>query len=190
MGIETFADLRGWFRERLESALGQRGVGAAEGTRAYLVDLLARVGLGQENEALGRPLAIQLAEARSAGPSERFRLYRALGDDALYLRGFCSDHLDHRGITTEYVATLGETAYGQAGDLALGSAGGVYRELAQKFEPFAEAFDDVREGTAMRTPTDIVRLYDKWTRTHSPKIAERLTAEGVFPSLATRRAVH
>jgi hypothetical protein len=190
MGIETFADLRGWFREQLEAALGQRGVGAGEATRAYLVDLLARVGLGQETEALSRPLALQLAEARSADRAERLRLYRALGDDALYLRGFCADHLDHRGITTDYVATLGETAYGQAGDLALGSAGGVYRELAHKFGPFADALDDVREGTTMRTPSDIVRLYDKWTRTHSPKIAERLTAEGVFPAMGSPKAVH
>lgn len=190
MSIETFADLRGWFRERLEAALGQRGIGAGEGTRAYLVDLLARVGVGGENDALKRPLALQLAEARNAERAERFRLYRALGDDALFLRGFCADHLDHRGITTEYVATLGETAYGQAGDLALGSASDVYRELARKFEPFAEALDDVREGTALRTPTDIVRLYDKWTKTRSPRIAERLSAEGVFPTLAATRSVH
>ncbi|MFO0680731.1 MAG: hypothetical protein U0234_01715 [Sandaracinus sp.] len=195
MSIETFGDLRGWFRERLETALGRRQLQAGEGTRAYLVDLLARVGLGQENDALSRPLALQLAEARAAERAERVRLYRALGDDALYLRGFCTDHLDHRGITTEYVSTLGETAYGQAGDLTLGSASEIYRELARKFEAFADALDDVREGTALRTPSDIVRLYDKWTRTHSPKIAERLTAEGVFPSafpspLRARGTVH
>lgn len=195
MSIETFGDLRGWFRERLEAALGRRQLAAGEATRAYLVDLLARVGLGQENDALSRPLALQLAEARAAERAERVRLYRALGDDALYLRGFCADHLDHRGITTEYVATLGETAYGQAGDLTLGSASEVYRELAHKFERFADALDDVREGTTLRTPSDIVRLYDKWTRTHSPKIAERLTAEGVFPStfpspLRARGTVH
>ncbi len=192
MSIETFADLRVWFRERLEAALGERRLGAGEGTRAYLVDLLARVGLGQENDALKRPLALQLAEARNAERApERLRLYRALGDDALYLRGFCADHLDHRGITTEYVATLGEAAYDQAGELSLGSAGHVYRELARKFEPFADALDDVREGTALRTPSDIVRLYDKWNRTHSPKIAERLSAEGVFPTLGSPpKAVH
>lgn len=181
--IETFGDLRSWFRGRLEDALGRRGVGAGEGTRAYLVDLLARVGLGQENDALSRPLALQLAEARSAERCERLRLYRGLGDDALYLRGFCADHLDHRGITTEYVATLGEEAYDAAGGLSLGPAGEVYRELARKFEPFAEALDDVREGTTLRTPSDIVRLYEKWTRTRSPKIAERLSAEGVFPAM-------
>jgi len=191
MSIETFADLRGWFRERLEAALGQRGLGAGEATRAYLVDLLARVGLGHENHGLGRPLALQLAEARSAAPADRLRLYRTLGDDALYLRGFCAEHLDHRGITSEYVATLGEAAYDQAGGLVLGGASEVYRELARKFEPFADTLDDVRESTAMRTPTDIVRLYDKWTKTHSPKIAERLSAEGVFPSRGGgSRAVH
>jgi hypothetical protein len=193
MGIETFSDLRGWFREQLDGALRKRGTEAGEGTRAYLVDLLSRVGLGQSPEALKTPLAIQLAEARSSvSPPDRLRRFRALGDDALYLRGFCADHLDHRGITTEYVATLGEAAYDQAGDLAwsrseLGSSG-VYRELSRRFEALADAIDDVRESTAMRTPTEVLRLYEKWNRTHSPKIAERLSAEGLFPAMQGRRS--
>ncbi|MCZ7687217.1 MAG: hypothetical protein M5U28_54170 [Sandaracinaceae bacterium] len=34
----------------------------------------------------------------------------------------------------------------------------------------------------MRTPQDIVKLYDRWRRTRSPRLAERLRAEGVFPT--------
>lgn len=194
MSIETFADLSPWFEQQLDEALTRRGVTAGERTRAYLVDLLARVGVGRDPDVLKTPLAIQLAEARSVmGEAERLRRFRALGDDALYLRGFCTEHLEHRGISAEYVATLGEAAYVQAGALATRSAGRgvseVYRELARKFAGLAEALDEIRESTVFRTPRDIVRLYDRWLKTHSPRIAERLTEEGVFPSLAPRTGV-
>lgn len=196
MSIETFADLGAWFHEQLDAALARRGVQAGDGTRAYLVDLLARMGVGHDPSSLRTPLAIQLAEARAVpSGAERLRRFRALGDDALYLRGFCTDHLAHRGISTEYVATLGEAAYDHAGELARRSAGrgvgDVYRELARKFACLAEALDEIRESTVFRTPGDVVRLYDRWQKTHSPRLAERLSEEGVFPSLTPKNlAVH
>ncbi len=195
MSIETFADLGGWFHDQLDAALARRGVQAADATRAYLVDLLARMG-GGDDGSLRTPLAIQLAEARAVpGGAERLRRFRALGDDALYLRGFCSEHLEHRGISAGYVATLGEAAYDHAGELALRSAerpvSGVYRELARKFARLAAALDELRESTVLRTPGDVVHLYDRWQKTHSPRLAERLSEEGVFPALGPRnRAVH
>lgn len=196
LSIETFADLGSWFDQQLDTALARRGVEAGEGTRAYLVDLLERMGVGHDPDSLRTPLAIQLAEARAVtAQAERLRRFRALGDDALYLRGFCTEHLEHRGISAEYVATLGEAAYDQAGELAQRSAargvGDVYRELARKFACLAEALDELRESTVFRTPGDVVRLYDRWLKTHSPRIAERLSEEGVFPALAAKtRVVH
>jgi hypothetical protein len=194
MSIETFADLGGWFHEQLDAALTRRGVQAGDGTRAYLADLLARMGLEHDPDSLRTPLAIQLAEARAIPTgAERLRRFRALGDDALYLRGFCTEHLEHRGISAAYVATLGEAAYDHAGELARRSAarsvGEVYGELARKFALLAAALDEIRESTALRTPGDVIRLYDRWQKTHSPRLAERLTEEGVFPSLGPKNLV-
>jgi len=67
---------------------------------------------------------------------------------------------------------------------------GVYRELAALFAPITRVLDDVRESTALRTPQDIVRLYDKWRRTGSPRIAARLSAEGVYPGRGPSGTVH
>jgi hypothetical protein len=193
MSIETFADLSGWFHDQLDAALARRGVEAGDGARAYLVDLMARMGAGHDPGSLRTPLAIQLAEARAVSGGERLRRFRALGDEALYLGGFCSDHLEHRGISTEYVATLGEAAYDHAGELAIRSAerrvGEVYRELARKFACLAAALDELRESTVFRTPRDVVRLYDRWQKTHSPRLAERLSEEGVFPALGPKNLV-
>ena len=66
----------------------------------------------------------------------------------------------------------------------------VYRELASLFAPITRVLDDVRESTALRTPQDIVRLYDKWRRTGSPRIAARLSAEGVYPGRGSTDTVH
>ncbi len=187
--IETFTDLRFWFRERLDAAFTQHRLDADEGTRAYLVELLSALGTGRRRAPGQRPLALQLADARDAGDAlERLRMYRALGDEALCLSGFFSDHLEHRGLSAGYVHTMGGGAYENAGVLAMHSASeasriAVYRELSRKFVPFAQVLDELRETTALRTPQDIVKLYDKWRRTRSPRLAERLSAEGVHPVL-------
>ena len=185
--IETFIDLRGYFHERLENALGRQRVDAEEDTRAYLVELLAALCRAPAPGEV--PLATQLAEAVHAPAPERLRRYRTLGDEALCLAGFFGDHLGRRGISPEYVHTMGGSAYDRASTLARHAAreaarAGVYRELSRKFVSFTEVLDEVREHTALRTPQEIVKLYDKWRRTRSRTIAERLCAEGVVPDLA------
>lgn len=198
MPIETFVDLRGWFHERLEACLRKRSEHVSDETQLYLVELLAVRGLravpGKE-EVCGRPLAMILAHAAEAEGEDRVRLFRGLGDEALYTVGFFADHLEHRGITEDYVTRMGGGAYDTASKLAERSPSeairsDVYRELGERFTTFAHVLDDVKESTAFRTPQDIVRLYDKWRRTGSPRIAERLSAEGVYPSHETKPALH
>lgn len=194
--IETFVDLREWFRERLDAALAARSVDAAGDTRAYLVELLSAVGVRAERAVSERPLALQLAEARDAPGHERLARYRAIGDEALCLSGLFSDHLERRGVSESYVASMGSGAYRTVRALAMRDAVEAarveaYDELALRFRSFSEVLDEVRESTALRTPQDIVRLYDKWRRTGSPRIAERLGEEGVFPGLvAGGRTLH
>ncbi|HEY8428767.1 MAG TPA: hypothetical protein VIL20_10350 [Sandaracinaceae bacterium] len=186
MTIDTSGDLRGWFRERLAEALERRRVPASEPAQVYLVELLTGFATDPDTADLARPLALQLAEAVEATGVERIRRLRALGDAALYLAGFFADHLHRRGVSRRYFMTMGERAYSSASALAAYSPSEaarspVYSELAGEFEGFVETLDDVRESTALRTPQDIVKLYDRWRRTRSPRLAERLREEGVFP---------
>jgi hypothetical protein len=194
--IETFGDLRQWFRERLEAALERRHLRADPETRAYLVELMAAIGIGRRRSPGDVPLALQLKEAREAASgAERLALYRALGDEALCLSGFFADHLERRGISHGYVCSMGGGAYESASVLAIQAPSQairttVYRDLAASFERYAEVLDDVRESTALRTPQDIVRLYDKWRRTGSPRIAERLSEAGVYPAPGAPTTLH
>lgn len=195
MTIEMRGDLRAWFMERLSNALDRRGLPASPTTRVYLVEVLHGFATGPAADALARPLALQLADAAEAGGAERIRRLRALGDAALYLTGFFADHLERRGITRRYTVTMGEQAYSSAGVLAATAPSEAvrrqaYTELARTFEGFVATFDDLREMTTLRTPQDIVKLYDRWRRTRSPQIAERLREEGVFPTDASSRLLH
>jgi hypothetical protein len=195
MTIEMRGDLRAWFREQLSDALERRRLPASATTRVYLVELLHGFATQPATESLARPLALQLADAAEATGTEKIRRLRVLGDAALYLTGFFGDHLERRGVTRRYTVTMGEQAYSSAGALAAYAPSEAvrrqaYAELAETFEGFVETFDDLREMTTLRTPQDIVKLYDRWRRTRSPQLAERLREEGVFPTDDPSRLLH
>jgi hypothetical protein len=159
-------------------------VSISTSTEVYLVHLLTGFVHVTADAALGQPLVQRLAEALEApSTSERFRRFRALGDSALYISGFFSDHLSRRGVSRGYVVAMGGRAYVAASDVG----GDMFAELAEGFDDLAQVLDEVRETTSLRTPQDIVRLYERWRRTRSPSLAERLEAEGVFPQEAPKK---
>ena len=188
MSIETSSNVRGWFHERLEESLDRQKIPASQPTRLYLVELLARFAEKPADDMMSRPLVFQLADAMECEGYERLRKLRALGDAALYALGFFEGQLERRGVNRSYVVTMGGRAYADAWALSAfdpqeAVRRDVYGELSDGFSDFVEALDDVRESTVLRTPQDIVRLYEKWKRTKSPRIAARLRSEGVFPSV-------
>ena len=166
-------------------ALTRLEVDASGAVEFYLVELLAQQARTTADTL--EPLVFRLAEAAAIDePAERFRRFRAVGDAALHTCGFFADHYERRGVSREYVVTMGGRAYDAAADLAFAARAAepdVFGELAGRFDAFARVLDEVRETTELRTPQDIVRLYDRWRRTRSPRLAERLRKAGVFPGL-------
>lgn len=178
MTIEAHEETRSFFHERLRSALRALGVEVSDHTELYLLELLTRGGaLATPDQPLFERLAAALA---SSHPRERLQRFRDTGDAALYTCGFFAEHIEKRGMSQEYYCTLGARAYRAAGGLSP-VHGDTFHELADGFRELAQVFDEVREETTLRTPQDIVRLYDRWRRTGSTRIADRLRREGVFP---------
>ena len=128
----------------------------------------------------------------AAGP-ERFRRLRALGDHSLYALGFFGGHIELKGVDRGYVSSVGSTAYSHAAAMLRTRARAqrssrepdVLSELAAKFDRFAAVLADVAEGTlacGARDERSVVKLYERWLKTGSSRLAEELGARGIVPT--------
>jgi hypothetical protein len=127
----------------------------------------------------------------TAPSGERFRRLRALGDHALYVLGFFGGHIESKGVDRGYVSTVGASAYTHAAGMLRvrprGERGAldVLSEMAMKFDRFAGVLADIAEGTiacGARDERSVVKLYERWLKTGSSRIADELGARGILPT--------
>jgi hypothetical protein len=200
MTIVAARSVSHFFLEVVQDAKRARGVDATEGATRYLVGLLAdfvhpdrRAG-----EALERPLTLLLDEAlHAADAAERFERLRTIGDGVLYGCGFFGDHFEARGVNARYLHALGTRAYGAASSMLLRQAAedageDLFGELARKFEAFVEVVAEVADATtAMGTESSsgLLRVYERWLKTGSERLASALTSRGVVPTRGSRGVI-
>ena len=188
-----------FFFEAVEDALRQQRVDATDGAARYLVALLSdyvhpdrRAG-----EAMERPLTLLFDEAvNTPDPADRFQRLRTIGDGVLYGCGFFADHFEARGVDAKYVRGLGTRAYGEAGAMLRRgpekqeSAGpDLFAELAENFDAFVGVLTDVADATVatgMESPRGLLKVYERWLKTGSDRLANALTSRGVVPQRGTR----
>lgn len=186
--IDECCDVRLFFRDRLHSAFAQRRTRASTATHGYLLGLLADTA-GPDNEPpVDRPLVTLLERAHAAEGLQRVAGFRRLGDAALMIYGFFSDAMMRRGISDSYVRTMGSCGYASASLLIPASSqesarglAAVYRELSVRFEELGDVVADVRDQTPL-SELEMVRLYDRWSTTGSPRLARRLARNGMVPA--------
>lgn len=186
--IETHTTTQAYFFELLQEAQKRFDTKLSTQTEAYLVRMLSSMRptkLPAEQDTLFHRFA-QALEAEDVLSS--YRQFRALGDTSLRSAGWFCEHLDKRGLTLRYVTQMGMRAYDSAQSLAQSGITSsdvesheVFSELACRFEEAVLLLGDVRESTTLRTPQDVVKLYDRWKKTGSPVLAARLRDEGVYP---------
>jgi hypothetical protein len=195
MAIDTSGSVEQFFFENVESACKNQKVEASAAAQSYLAGVLADFVRPEANaalnETLDRPLTLVLDEALQTPPPERFEKLRSLGDGTLYVSGFFGDHFERRGVDDAFVASIGGFAYRTAaasfGPRKPHSGGGVvdvFGELAARFRTFVDVVAEVAERTSFstKTPTGALRLYEKWLRTGSERLARELVAQGLAPS--------
>jgi hypothetical protein len=184
--IECHADLSTFFHETLRSALESRRVDVPARTERYLVGLLAE--LGHDETVLSRSLVELELESHELAWAERLERLRTLGDQALSISGLFEAHLEHHGLSRAYVSEVGSRAYYSASQIATAcgqhtqrSTAAVYYDLGERFCTYAEVLDDVREKTALGTRDDVLSLYERYEKTGSPALLNRLVERGVLP---------
>lgn len=189
-----------FFNERVTSALANQRVDATDGARFYLVSLLherldaERLRASTDRSLEDLPLALVLARALSSSLREQVQLLKSLGDRALYVSGFLSDSLARQVVDVDYYVQMGEMAYGRlAGVMKSGARpstyGDLFDELATRFPAFVEVLMEVSEGFALTTNSGLLRLYERWLRTGSRRVAEQLSREGIVPMPVPTRYV-
>jgi hypothetical protein len=181
-----------YFHEVISDAIRVRHVEATDEAASYLVSLLCSFTHPDEEAGASfqRPLTFLLHDALESSGPDRFRRLRALGDHALYALGFFGGHIELKGVDRRYVSNVGSTAYIHAAAMLRTRAKaerspGVLSEMATKFDCFAGVLADVAEGTlacGVRDERSIVKLYERWLRTGSSRLAEELGARGIVPT--------
>lgn len=191
--VVAVSSLREFFRDAFHSAAVHQRLKIDEHAESYVVGLLT---LFSRVEALFdatpqgprlRPLALMLADAVDAPtPAARQYALQRLGDVSLFVAGFFVRSFARKLVDVDYHIAMGGNAYGCLADsLQRSSRGravaGVYAQLAAKFQGLVDALNEVSEMSYQHSDADVLRLYEVWMKTGSPRAHSLLTQLGVQP---------
>jgi hypothetical protein len=191
--LVAVSSLREFFRDAFHAASAKQRLDIDEQAEQYVVNLLtmfSRADALYEKTPDGlriRPLAHMLADALDAPTAgERQRALQRLGDVSLFVAGFFARSFARKLIDIDYHIAMGGNAYSSLADTLQRSLSGrsvasVYCQLAQKFQPLVDALNDISEMSYQHTDADILRLYEQWMKTGSPRAHGLLSKLGVQP---------
>jgi hypothetical protein len=195
--------LREFFRDSVHAALDRQRVLIDDHTEHYVVSLLTTFARSEElyeQTPTGprlRPLAMMLAEAVDAPtPERRSRALQRLGDVSLFVAGFFAHGFARKLVDVDYHIAMGGGAYGCLAESCrhgtrARALGGVFEELAAKFQRLVDALNDVSEMSRQHTDQDVLRFYELWLKTGSPRAYGILQRLGVQPtSVAVRHGAN
>jgi hypothetical protein len=191
--LVAVSSLKEFFRDAFHAASAKQHLDIDEAAEQYVVNLLtmfSRADALYERTADGlriKPLAHMLGEALTA-PTEfaRQRSLQRLGDVALFVAGFFARSFARKLIDIDYHIAMGGNAYGSLADTMQRSSSGrsvahVYAQLSRKFQPLVDALNEISETAYQHTDADILRLYEVWMKTGSPRAHGLLNKLGVQP---------
>src|ERR1700719_4745575 len=191
--LVAVSSLREFFRDSFHAASKHQHLDIDEQDEAYVVNLLtmfSRADALYERTPEGlriRPLARMLADAPEAPTAAaRQRGLQRLGDVSLFIAGFFARSFARKLIDIDYHIAMGGNAYSSLADTLERTMSGrcvaaVYAQLAQKFQGLVDALNEVSDMSYRHTDADILRLYEVWMKTGSPRAHGLLRQLGVQP---------
>jgi hypothetical protein len=194
--LVAVTNLREFFHDSVQTALRKQQVAVDDHTEHYVVNVLtmfARSDELYERTPEGtrlKPLAHMLADASEAPTQQqRDQALRRLGDVSLFIAGFFAQSFARKLVDIDYHIAMGGRAYGTLADTMRTSIRGqafaaVFLELAQKFQRLVDVLNDVAEMAHEHSDKDILRLYEIWLKTGSPRAYGILRRLGVAPVAA------
>jgi len=186
--VQLTVDPRSFFKDRINSASTQLNVKIEEHVEFYLVNLLCDFitpdKINSEVNVLETPLALMLKQAVESPTPQRIRIMKTLGDTSLYFAGFFQDYFNRKTFDVGYYITLGSSAYGDVSSLVRETGGPLtetYAELASNFGSLVDVVAEVSTLPGAAQPTDILAVYDRWTRSNSDRLRRILEQNGITP---------
>ena len=180
-----------FFKDLLAKAIENQRARVQPFTELYLVNLLAEYLMsealyvqGEDGKWQQKPLAFLLKEALEEPGPARVQMLRRLGDTSLFVSGFFPDSLSRRSnlVDVDYYIAMGGRAYDAVGMVAARHARSektLWDELSEKFRLLVDLLNEVSERTLASTNAGLVRLYERWMKTGSARLATTLAAQGV-----------
>ena len=200
--VVAVPNLREFFHDSVQKALRQQRVDVDDHTEHYVVNVLTMFARSEElydktpEGVRLKPLAHMLAEA-SAAPSsqQRDETLRRLGDVSLFVAGFFAQSFARKLVDVDYHIAMGGRAYGTLAENMRNSMRGqafaaIFLELAGKFQRLVDVLNDVAEMAYTHTDKDILRQYEIWLKTGSPRAYAILRRLGVEPISTSARQEH
>ena len=194
-------NLRDYFRTSVDDVIAKQGVDVDPHTTYYVVNLLTLFARSEEfyendGEAYGvKPLALMLAEATDAqNVGQRTLTLQRIGDVALFVSGFFIESLAAKAVDIDYYVYMGESAYGSLSEEVRGTFRGnafgeVYKELANKFQILIDVLNEVRDCALRGSDINLLRTYEIWLKTGSPRAEKLLREQGIVP-ISTAKGRH
>jgi len=168
--IQKAGDLHEAFDEKVRRIAKLRGL-SPHGAQ-YLTALLIEK---TRHEPVPHTLFDMYREALEAEGLLSGQRYRRLGDQALFVLGVHPESIRRKGVSASYYRDMGSIAYDSASVLIKAP---VYSELASSFTPAAFTLREVFEEFRHEACTDVLALYEEWTRTGSLRALRRLQELG------------
>jgi hypothetical protein len=200
--VVAVPNLREFFHDSVQKALRNQRVAVDDHTEHYVVNVLTMFARSEElyertpEGVRLKPLAHMLADAAAAQSSQqRDETLRRLGDVSLFIAGFFAQSFARKLVDVDYHIAMGGRAYGTLAENLRTSIRGqafaaVFMELAGKFQRLVDVLNDVAEMAYTHTDKDILRLYEIWLKTGSPRAFAILQRLGVAPVNAGAKREH
>ncbi len=182
-----------FFHEKVENAASKAPIKVSLEAEYYIVNLLtAFTSLSEtnaNNSSTDRALALRFFDALVAKSHEKATHLKQLGDIALYMSGFFAESLNRKIIDIDYYISMGHAAYANLSHLnTTGNKGlkNTFSELAENFIIFVDIISAVRDSTPMQNHQDLLKLYERWLATGSPRTKDMLTQNGIVPNVLVK----
>jgi hypothetical protein len=178
--------IKEFFRDLLQRAMENQRAQVQPFTELYVVNLLheylrseALYVQSEDGSLQQKPLAFLLKEAlEEAGPA-RLHMLRRLGDTSLFVSGFFPDSLMRRSslVDVDYYIAMGGRAYDAVASLA--GERDLWGELSSRFRLLVDLLNEVSERTQASTNAGLLRIYERFMKTGSERLANLLARQGV-----------